>query len=214
MKKLGTVFALFSFAFLIGLITILHSNPDGFSGSNHRDPAAIQNVFDFSSLSGVDLSIAIKKRLMSGAHVVRYNQSLGVELGHFAMQGQNGGRSLACQEFQKVTLGFSAEGTATGGEKPTMEVEGHCEFSNDMTKINPILIPVDKITKEAPSDGEVQFRDGKAVTVRFHGMTDEWPTQWLLTSVKLENEKNTETVIINNDEVKELLGQPMVLNFK
>jgi hypothetical protein len=214
LKKLGSIFALFVFAFVVGYTAILHSTHGSFSSGSHRDPAAIQNVFDFSSLSGADLSIAMKKRLLSGAQVIRHDEGLGVELGHFAMQGFGGGKTLACQEYQKVTLSFSAEGMASSGEKPTMEVEGKCEFSRDMTKINPILIPVDKITKESPSDGELQFRDGKPVTVRFHGMTDAWPNQWLLTAVKLENENGAETITINSDEVKELLAQPMVLNFK
>lgn len=215
MKKLGMILSLFAFCFLVGYgVSVTTSKEHALNAANQRDPAAIRNVFDFSTLSGTDLTTAIKKRLLAGAAVVQYDEGLGIELGHFAMEGITGGKALACTEYQKVILGFSAEGMASSGEKPTMEVEGKCEFSSDLTKINPILIPVEKVLHETVSDGELQFRDGTPVTLRFHGMTDEWPRQWLLTSVKLANASGTREVIISSDEVKAMLSQPMVVNFK
>lgn len=211
MKKLGMAFFLFIFSFGAGYGVMLHSSD---WGPISRDPAAVRQVYDFSNLSGSDLSNAMKKRILSGSSVIRKNQSLGIELGHFAMAKLTGEKTLACQEFQKVTLRFEAEGVATGGERPVMEVEGACEFSADMTKISPIFIPVDKVMAEKPSDGEIQYREEKPVTLRFHGMTEEWPTHWLLTSVKLSNSGDQKELLIDSEEVGQILGRPMMVNFK
>lgn len=211
MKNLSKVLGLFALSFIVGFAVLMHSHQ---VTTANRDPAAIQNVFDVSTLSGLDLTQAMKKRLLAGAAVVREKESLGVELGHFAMQGMSGGKALACQEYQKVILEFRAEGVASAGEKPRMEVEGPCEFSSDLTRINPVLIPVSKVLLEASTDGELQYRDGKPITLRFQGMTDTWPTQWMLTAVKLTSYKGSQDVVIEGEEMRTMLGQPMILNFK
>lgn len=211
MKKLGMTFFLFAISFSVGYGIMYQTSA---WGPIARDPAAIRQVYDFSNLSGSDLTVAMKKRLLAGSAVIRQKESLGVELGHFALAKLTGEKTLACQEFQKVTLHFEAEGIATSGERPSMEVEGACEFSADMTKINPILIPLDKIMAEKPSDGEIQYREGHAVTLRFRGMTEEWPTRWLLTGVRLSNAGEQKELLIDAEEVSQILGRPMMVNFK
>lgn len=211
LKKLGMTFCLFLCSFGVGYGVMLYTSD---WGPINRDPAAVRQVYDFSSLTGNDLTAAMKKRILSGATVIRDQQSLGVELGHFAMAKLTGEKTLACQEFEKVTLKFEAEGVATSGERPVMEVEGSCEFSSDMTKINPIFIPVDRVMAEKPSDGEIQYREGRPVTLRFKGMTEEWPTRWLLTSVRLSHAGNQKEFLIDANEVSQILGRPMMVNFK
>lgn len=210
LKNLGKPLGLFIFSFALGYGVIMQTTE--WTPIN-RDPAAIRQVFDFSNLTGTDLTDAMKKRILNGSTVVREQQSLGIELGHFAMAKITGEKVLACQEFNKVILRFEAEGIATGGERPVMEVEGACEFSPDMTKINAIFVPLDKILAEKPSDGEIQYREGKPVTLRFHGLTEEWPKRWLLTSVRLSNAAEQKELLIDADEVAHILGRPFVLNF-
>jgi hypothetical protein len=214
LKKLGKTFGLFAFAFLIGYGIMVHTTPDW--GTINRDPAAVRQVYDFSGLTGSELTHAMKKRLISAATVVREKESLGVELGHFALAkfGAHNEKTLACQEFEKVILRFEAEGVATGGERPVMEVEGPCEFSSDMMKINPIFIPVDKIMAEKPLDGELQYHEGRPVTLRFQRMPDEWPTHWILTAVRLSNPAQQKELLVDAEEVSQLLGRPMMVNFK
>ncbi|WP_413289313.1 hypothetical protein [Bdellovibrio sp. HCB337] len=211
MKKFGMTLGLFLFSFCVGYGIILHTSD---WGPVTRDPAAIRQVYDFSSLTGTELTEAMKKRILAGATVVREHHSLGVELGHFAMAKITGEKTLACQEFATVVLRFEAEGIATSGERPVMEVEGACEFSSDMTKINPIFIPVDKIMAEKPSDGEIQYREGRPVTVRFKNVTEEWPTRWLLTTVRLSHQAEQKELLIDAEEVSHLLGRPMMMSFK
>lgn len=211
LKKLGTIFVLFAISFLFGYGMIVRT---AYWEPVNRDPAAVRQVSDFSNLSGTDLTLAMKKRLLEGASVVRMQSSLGVELGHFAMAKLTGEKTLACQEFEKVTLRFVADGVAVSGERPEMEVEGACEFSTDMTKINPILIPFDKIMTEKPGDGEIQYRDSKPVTLRFHGVSEQWPTRWLLTSVRLSNPGLQKELLVDNQELSAILSHPMLINFK
>lgn len=211
LQKFGMTLGLFLFSFGVGYGVMLYTSD---WGPVARDPAAIRQVYDFSSLTGSDLTVAMKKRLLSGATVIRDHQSLGLELGHFAMAKITGEKTLACQEFSKVILRFEAEGIATSGERPVMEVEGACEFSPDMTKINPIFIPVDKIMAEKPSDGELQYREGRPVTLRFKGITEEWPTRWLLSSVRLSHSGDQKELLIEAEEVSQILGRPMMMSFK
>lgn len=211
LKKLGMTFFLFAISFGVGYGVMLQTST---WGPITRDPAAIRHISDFSHLSGTDLTDAMKKRLLTGSSIVRDRQSLGIELGHFAMAKISGERTLACQEFKKVTLRFEAEGIATSGERPVMEVEGACEFSQDLTTIHPIFIPLDRILAEKPSDGEIQYRDDQPVTLRFRGMTEEWPTRWLLTAVRLSNSDEQKELLIDAEEVSQILGHPLMVNFK
>lgn len=211
MKKLGMTFCLFMLSFGVGYGIMLHTSE---WGPIQRDPAAVRQIYDFSSLTGTDLTEAMKKRILSGASVIREQESLGIELGHFAMAKITGEKTLACQEFEKVILRFEADGVAINGERPVMEVEGPCEFSSDMRKINAIFIPVDRILAEKPADGEIQYRSGRPVTLRFHGMSEEWPTRWLLTSVRLSHTADQKEFLIDAEEVSQILGHPMMVNFK
>jgi len=211
LRKLGMTFGLFVCMFFVGYGIMIHTSE---WEPVNRDPAAVRQLYDFSNLSGSDLTHAMKKRLLSAATVIHQQQSLGVELGHFAMAKLTGEKTLACQEFEKVTLRFEAEGVATNGERPVMEVEGACEFSSDMTKINPVFIPVDRVLAEKPGDGEIQYRESKPVTLRFHGVNEEWPTRWLLTSVRLSNAADQKELLIDADEVSQIIGHPMMINFK
>jgi len=211
LKKFGMTLGLFLFSFSVGYGIMFYTSK---WEPVERDPAAVRQVYDFSSLTGSDLTNAMKKRILSGATVVRDHESLGVELGHFAMAKITGEKTLACQEFEKITLRFEAEGVATSGERPKMEVEGACEYSPDMTKINPIFIPINRILAEKPADGEIQYREGRPVTLRFQGLTEAWPTRWILTAVRLSNAGEQKEFVIEADEVNQILGRPMMVNFK
>lgn len=211
LKKFGAIFGLLLCSFLTGYGVMVHTSE---WGPIARDPAAVRQIYDFSNLSGNELSQAMKKRILSGANIVREQSSLGIELGHFALAKITGEKTLACQEFEKVILRFEADGVAVSGERPVMEVEGACEFSSDMTKISPVFIPIEKILAEKPGDGEYQYREGRAVTLRFQGMPEEWPTRWLLTSVRLMNPGKNNELLVNADDVSAILGRPMMVNFK
>lgn len=210
MQKFAGVFGLFIFCFAVGY-SYLRFTTDPYQ--INRDPAAVRTNFDFSHLSGERLQEAVKQRLLAGFELKKSPDGTGIGLGHFVFQDDKGIKRLACQEFGKVTLSFVAEGISVAGDKPYMELEGRCEYSPDMAKINPLFLPVAKILNEKPGDGEFNFNEGHAVTVRFTNLPEEWPRTWLLKSVKLSNEKNSESVIVESDEVAKYLGHPLVLSF-
>ena len=178
-----------------------------------RDPASIRNAYDFSHLQGEPLQTAAKQRLLAGFQMKKETNGTGIGLGHFVFLDANGERKMACQYFNKVLITFEAEGVSVAGEKPVMEVEGKCEFSSDVARINALYIPIAKITGERPGDGEFQFTDKSSITVRFTNLPEQWPKLWLLKNVKIINEKNFESINVESNEVAHYLGHPMVLKF-
>ena len=178
-----------------------------------RDPAAIGKTFDFSHLHGNQLQEALKQRLVTGFSLKKSNEGAELGLGHFVYQDDRGQRRLACQEFSKVIMTFEGEGSSVSGERPVMDIEGVCEYSPDMARINPLLIPIAKIVGEKPADGEFQFQENSLVTVRFTNVADEWPRTWILKSIKLDGNKGAQAMVVEGPEVVRYLGHPLVLNF-
>lgn len=201
--------SIFAFCFAAGF-SIISATTTRFSPS--RDPAAVRQVYDFSHLRGSALEVAAKERMVTGLEVFRNGGSVGFGIGHFAFINDKGERTLACREYGRVSLVFEAEGIVVNGERPTMEVEGGCEFSSDLTKINPLYVPVAQILGEKPADGEFQFREGRAVSVRFTNLSDEWPRKWVLTNLKLNNGKDEFGA--DRNELRKILGHPMMINLE
>ncbi len=210
MRKFYGVFSLFVLCFVAGY-SVIYCTSD--QTPVNRDPAAVRNNFDFSHLNGEKLHEAVKQRLLTGLELRKTPAGAGIGLGHFVFVDDRGQKKLACQEFGKVSLSFEAEGVSVAGEKPVMEIEGRCEYSSDMTKISPLFVPIAKILGERPGDGEFQFNEGAPVTIRFSNLPEEWPRTWLLKSVKLLNEKASEALVVESDEVARHLGHPMVLSW-
>lgn len=210
MRKFYGVLCLFAVCFICGYSVIRYTTDESLI---QRDPAAVRNNFDFSHLRGEKLHEAVKQRLLAGLELKKNAAGTGIGLGHFVFVNDMGEKTLACQQFSKISLSFEAEGVSVAGDKPVMEVEGRCEFSTDMARINPLFVPIAKILGEHPGDGEFQFNEGSVVTVRFSNLPEEWPRTWLLKSVKLLNEKESEALVVESDEVARYLGHPLVLNW-
>jgi hypothetical protein len=183
------------------------------NGRSARTPAAIRKVYDFSDLDGSALSQASKQRLISGFEVTRDNDEIGVRLGHFVVAGQNGEKVFACERYDRVVLSFEGEGVAVNGDKPKMEVEGQCEPDQDINRISPLWIPVARITAATLEDGEQMYENrSSGVRVKFANVSDQWPPQWVLTSIRLTN-AGQEQVTIDNAELREMVQRPVVLEF-
>lgn len=206
--------------FGFGLWVTRHSkhfvqNVDQASKSPSRDPAAIKKVYDFSGLDGSALDLASKQRLLSGAEVVKSDADVGIKFGHFVFKGTDGQKIFACQKYSKMVLEFEGDGSISGDSKPSMEVEGNCSFSADINSISPLLIPISKILGEPVGDGEFDFREGHQMKIRFANVMDEWPTLWRLKGIKLYDQENpNQEVKINDQELKQLVDKPLVLNFR
>ncbi|MBX3019949.1 MAG: hypothetical protein KF767_18825 [Bdellovibrionaceae bacterium] len=178
-----------------------------------RTPAAIRKVYDFSELDGNALNQASKQRLMAGFEVTRDQSDIGVRLGHFVVAGQDGEKVFACDRFDRVVLSFEGEGVATNGDKPQMEVEGQCEPDQDVNRISPLWIPVARITADTVHDGEQIYQNrGQDIRVKFANVSDQWPPQWVLTSIRLKNAGH-EDVTIESTELRQMMDRPVVVEF-
>jgi hypothetical protein len=176
-----------------------------------RDPAAIRQVYDITHLHGSSLDKAMKERMLLGLETFKDDQGFGIGLGHFAFSLDSGEKVLGCRAYEKVILHFEAEGVAVNGEKPTMTVTGKCNYSSDLTKIDPLWIPIAKIFGERPSDGDFSDYD-RPVHITFNNMADEWPRKWVLTSMTVQGEKGQ--VDISKYEVGQILGKPFMINLE
>lgn len=209
MKTTLTRASVFVFFFAVGF-AIIFNTTSKFQVS--RDPAAIRQVYDFSHLRGSALEGAMKERLVAGIEVFKQEQGLGLGFGHFAFVNANGEKTLGCREYSKMTLQFEAEGVVVNGEKPKMEVEGTCEYSDDLAKINPLWVPVARIMGERPADGEFQFREGKGIIVRFANISDEWPRKWVLVGMNMKGQ--SKEMSVDRNEIGKILGHPMLVNIE
>lgn len=176
-----------------------------------RDPAAIRQVYDFTHLHGSILDAAVKERLVSGLEIYKDQQGLGIGLGHFAFSTGAGEKVLGCRAYKKITFEFEAEGVAVNGEKPTMKVEGQCQYSSDLTKINPIWIPVARIFGERPGDDGFDEYERPA-QINFKNVADYWPRQWVLIGLSVEGESGQ--VQVDKAEVGQILGRPFTINME
>ena len=195
--------------FAVGYSVIMSTTPNF---TIARDPAAVRQVYDFSHLRGNALEVAIKQRVVAGIEVMKEDGKISVALGHFAFINGGGERTLGCREYGKVMMTFEADGVVVNGERPTMEVEGACEFSEDLARVNPLTIPVARILGERPADGEFSFMDGKAVSVKFSNLSDEWPRKWVLSGVRFGGAKGD--VHVDRNELGKLLGHSLLINFE
>ncbi len=180
--------------------------------SNLRNPAAVRRDLDFTRLSGTELLTGTSSRLVSDARVILEKGEMGIELGHFVTRDEQGNKLLACDYFDRMRLTFEAEGMASSGERPAMIVEGPCRTANDITRIEPIWIPVTKIVSEKAADMDLSFPEEEGVTFKFQDMTGEWPRRWHLTNVRVFNDtESNRSVELSNDTLRSIRSRPVVL---
>lgn len=200
------VYAILFFAFVMGIVIIRSTNEKFMV---RRDPSAIRQHYDFTNLKGTALEVAMRERIISQIEIVKNDNGFGLNLGHFAFKSDNGENLLGCQFFNKVTLVFEAEGAAVNGIKPTMEVDGPCENSEDLTKINAVMIPLKQLMIEKPADGDFNFNQGKPMSLRMLNLPDSWPTMWNLIGVRLNS--TSQQFIIDRNEIAKIIGQPLLI---
>lgn len=193
-----------------GLVYVYVDSQDG-----SRQPAAVKSKYDFSNLKGGALDQASKQRLLSHAKVVVRKGEFGIELGHFVRKGKKGYKEFACSSFDGVELQFQATNESVSGHAPTMKVEGNCQFSKNLNRIDPIWIPIARIKNEKPGNVVLEYWDEGKITVMFNHMGGQWPSSWQLKSARLFKRGGEGQVRISDREVSEILkGEPIKINFE
>jgi hypothetical protein len=195
------------FSFAIGQLIIVKTNE---KFSVRRDPAAIRQTYDFTNLKGSALDIALKQKMLGDLEVIKTADNFGISFGHFAFSTSDGQKFLGCEYYDKVVAVFEAEGSAVSGQKSTMEISGPCKYSDNLTKIQAALIPIKKIMGDIPQDGEMSFQGEVPVNIKFQNLTDAWPTQWNLITVRMESPQFV--FIIDRNEISKIMGQPLLIS--
>jgi hypothetical protein len=98
LKKFGMICCLFAATFLMGYGVMIHTSdwePIG------RDPAAIRQVYDFSRLSGAELSQAMKKRLLSEQVSFAYKRVWALSLATLLYQKLQAKRHWLAKSLQE-----------------------------------------------------------------------------------------------------------------
>ncbi|MCB0413092.1 MAG: hypothetical protein KDD50_02080 [Bdellovibrionales bacterium] len=176
-----------------------------YSSNQDRVPSSIDKKNDFSNLHGAALIKASKEQLVSQVSILSTDSSVGIELGHFVRRGLNGKKEFACTSLKTIQLQFEAVGISVNGKIPEFQLEGPCKPSKDLNRISALWIPKDKLKSEKPGDLELSYRQGNPITIKTHGVSGEWPTQWRLTGIKLyDNQHIKNIVVISNEELVEL----------
>lgn len=194
-----------------GMIYVSDLKLKGMSG---RVPAAIRKDLDFSRLNGAELMMASQKRLLTAARVVTEKDIVGIEFGQFIIRSDEGQRQLACDFYDRVRVRFEAEGMASSGEKPMMEVNAPCATSDDLARTEPIRIPASEIVSGRAIDGEATFASVERTSFKFTHMMEQWPRQWAVTEVTLyrESEPGRE-VHVDQDDMREFQRKPIVIRW-
>lgn len=198
-----------------------------------RSTASLKNNYDLTCLTGEELTKAIKHRIINGFKTTRKDGYLGLNLGHFTFADPSADRSkicgkqkdrdissalqvvskkIACKEYPKLSLYFSADQESTSGAKRQLLVEANCEVSSDLSQTEVVWIPWEQIAQETPFEGDTQYNKPSKVLVKTTDISDSWPGKWYLNKIQLTGEAGQ--IEVNETEIREIAGRPMAFEFK
>lgn len=204
-KKL--TFAILAVCFLAWLATFIGFGPT-------RDPAAVQNQ-DFFEMFKPESTLhsALNKEIVSSLKVAKAQREFQIQVRNFLVKESASGESL-CGYFNEYKLTFEAEGIASSGERPTLEITSPCVIS-DRTKLPvPVRIPIDDIFKLKPVDTDISFKVSENTTFSFKNIYDTWPEYWVLSKIEFDHTNSVgKKVIIERKEIFELSQKPIVMDW-
>jgi len=229
MKNLFGV-SLFVVSLVVGYVFFVNS----FDSENQkRAMASLKNQYDLSCLSGSEFQQAVKQRIISGLKTSRKNGYLGFHLGHFTFADpkrdltdfcrrykdrgissalQVVSEKLACREYPKVTLQFTADQEAVADSKRQLSVETSCEVSDDLSRTEVVWIPWEQLAQETPFEGDTQYSTPSKVSIRTTHIFDKWPRQWILERIVLSGASGQ--ISVESEEIRTIAGRPLVFDFK
>ena len=176
--------------FAFGFSVAIHSWDSfvySFKEGTHRTPAATPGVFDFSHIQSSSLKMASQRRLLQEASIEKSNYGIGLSLGHFTLRGLKSKKVFACHMYDRVEMKFRANDISVSGRPSLMVVESDCRVDKDIHKISTIWIPLSKIVYREPSDMSLTFTDKQPISLKMENISDSWPRDWSLTSIRFFN---------------------------
>jgi|GEM_PF-1382250 len=178
-----------------------------------RNPAAVNfnKVFDFSHLSGNALQNAIRHRVISHVSIEKSENGSGFSMGNFVFLNSRGEKKSACGEYSQIHLTFEAEGESANGKKPIMDVMGRCRATDDLSVIQPLMIPIGTLMNEPASDSEFIFEDRDNLYLKFKDLNQNWPHRWIMKSIQLNGPSVSSPLIFEQLEITSMLGRTPVM---
>ena len=166
-----------------------------FIKDNGRNPTAVPRLFDLTSVQQGKIGSHAKQLLLENLKIEqKEDKSWKIEVPNFVTKDKFGYRELICEKYNRVSLEFHAEGVATHGHRPSMVLEGPCNYSNEpMGKyLAPFELPASLFERETPEDFNVLVGSSYQFWVRMNDLPNFWPDEWVLTSVKFFQSEKTD----------------------
>lgn len=157
----------------------------------HRSPASVRSVDDYSAISGRALNDSIEAQVLANATIVPHASYIGVRLGNPLVSGlENGRREFACDipghlgVFDHVELVFHGIGITDNGEPPTLLVDAACQSTTRPDVLDVIWLPREQLAAHGPADQELDLTGNYPMYVKLEHMPGDWPVTWVLMSVR------------------------------
>lgn len=141
-----------------------------------RNPAAIPKTVTTETPSPSELRDKIVTEILNNTTTERRSTGVALKLGS----------GIHCDSYDQVLITLIGEGIASHGEPAELRIQTLC---SDL-----VIVPFEKIYKNAASDGVVDIGDTSMVVTAAH-ITDEWPPEWYIGTVRLINSQNTDDLI-------------------
>jgi hypothetical protein len=176
-------------------------------------------MIEMSVMRGTELLSAAKQRVLEDARVFEMGDDLGIELGHFFARNDEGDAKLACQYYDRVELVFVESGVTNSGVTPKMVVDGECSFdTQQVSRIKPLAIPVKRLMEsETPTNMSYDYLAKTPVKLTFKdfGLSQTWPTEWDLVSVRFYVEQmGGRELLITSEDINSIRTSPFTMEWK
>lgn len=172
--------------------------------------------YDLSEASPEEFKKAYKYQLLKNVQIEKNLEGTVITVGGFQMKDTAGNRVSVCELYPTIDFILSAEGIAFSGEIPQMIVRGTCVSSTDHKHISSFPIPFKEIFEIPLAQNMVPIEPGPAHNggkVFFKNVVEFWPTQWVLTGIKLyPKDSEQSTLEVNGYEIISVLGAPLFIN--
>ncbi|XGC81111.1 hypothetical protein ACES2L_01280 [Bdellovibrio bacteriovorus] len=172
--------------------------------------------YDLSEASPEEFKKAYKYQLLKNVQVEKNLEGTVIIVGGFQMKDSAGDKVSVCDLYPTVDFILSAEGIAFSGEIPQLVVRGACVTSTDHRHISSFPIPFKDIFETPLEQTLLTIEPGPTHNggkVFFKNVVEFWPTQWVLTGIRLyPKDSKRGTLEVNGYEIISVLGAPLFIN--
>lgn len=179
-----------------------------FGGHPVREIARDGEGPDLSNLEGAEFMISARLRIVEGLAVIERDGHIYLTTGHFL--GPRISTSV-CTTYPDVEYEFAAADQASSGDPVLLTLGMSCEASRGGDRLKELEVPVEKILNQKPRDTEFLVFGKYTIKVKLSNISEEWPREWSLRSVRLYND-NTE-IRVDGVEAYRLRGAPITMKW-